>query len=274
MRLTLEDGETKKMWFDSTHQHIVSVEEEMMCGERSSNPFTTGFDELNALLGGDVLKDDLQLGEALNDRCKVTFNEDGFPIKNIDFGIGDLAMDQKGNPCFLHRIKQRVKGIELLDPRIRISCRTGRVEFESVHKGRLCSGSDFLHRCRIGEIERHQRLKLAIRFQRQENAIPVGEGGFDCRDRWTKVRHDDGATEVSRRIIHDIPKENTISKVKMPIIGLGDRKRLHSGTIGCDCLVSLSRHERLELFGVVGLYSDDPGLVGCCIQHLRLGMKG
>ena len=84
--------------------------------ERSGNTSSAGFDKLNALLGRDVFEDDLEVGEPFNDRCEVTVNEDGFPVKNVDFGIRNLAMNQQRNACLLHAIKQRIKCIEPLYP--------------------------------------------------------------------------------------------------------------------------------------------------------------
>jgi hypothetical protein len=64
------------------------------------------------LLGGDVLKDDLEFWKISSQRNQLTIDEDRFSVKHIHTGIGHLPVQQQQQAQLLHLLQN---GINVLD---------------------------------------------------------------------------------------------------------------------------------------------------------------
>ena len=83
------------MRFDTAHQHIIAVVEQVMSGHRSRDVIARGLDKLDCVGSGDVLEHDAQVGKRFGqwDQCSV--NKGLFSIKDVNAVVGDFPMDQE-----------------------------------------------------------------------------------------------------------------------------------------------------------------------------------
>ena len=63
----------------------------------------------------------------------------------------------------------------------------------------------------VREVEGHEGLEGSARWQGGKDAVPVGQGEGCGRDRWTQIRHDDGATEQGRTARWQTDTEGQVS---------------------------------------------------------------
>ena len=82
---------------------------QMMWGDRGGETRITGqvciTDEINSLLGGDVLQHDAQGWITLAQGNQVGFDECSFAIKHIHITVSDLAMDEQRHVDGLHSLQ-------------------------------------------------------------------------------------------------------------------------------------------------------------------------
>ena len=74
----------------------------------------------------------------------------------------------------------------------------------------------------IGEVQRHQRLKLHALRHRGTDALAVGQRLRGRGNGRLEVRHDDGAAKLRGRVRHHGVQRRPIAHMQMPVIGAGD----------------------------------------------------
>ena len=120
--------------------------------------------EFHALLRGDVLHDNLQIGEIRVERLQRGLHKRGFTIENVNARIGRLAVNAQRHVEFRHlalRITAHEKrdehGIHIVDVRhslVAVGGRTSGVVFARIHNAAIACLHDLLGRCAIGKVAR------------------------------------------------------------------------------------------------------------------------
>src|SRR5699024_2822868 len=91
--LTLEHRQAIPMGTQTTTENIITVVQQMLGRNRRSNRTCCLAHILHALLGSQMLKDNLELGKACPQRNHHLFNKRCLAIKNINLRVSDLAMN-------------------------------------------------------------------------------------------------------------------------------------------------------------------------------------
>ena len=67
-----------------------------------------------------------------------------------------------------------------------------------------------------------------LRRDCREDALPIGRGRFDGRDRLFEIGHHNRARELARRIVGHRLKHGAVAQMHMPIVGPPDDETLHA----------------------------------------------
>ncbi len=115
MPLALRDRQAVEMWAKATLKKRCAVNEKMVRRYRSGHTRGMRPNEVGSLRGCYVLYDDLQSGVPLEKRKQALLHEDGFPVKDIDGGVGRLSVDQERHADFLHAFQHARKSANVRD---------------------------------------------------------------------------------------------------------------------------------------------------------------
>ena len=165
---------------------------------------------------------------ALQQRLQMALDEDRLAIKDIDRGLGDLAMDQQGHADPLHGLQHRRDRRRIRDPRRRIGGGVGRIELAGREHTVGEAGRDLGRVDRVGEVGGEQRRERASVRQGRLDAFAVGPGRRHRGDRRPQVGHHDRPGELPRRVGHHGLQHGAIAQMHMPVVGLTDREALDS----------------------------------------------
>ena len=92
MQAALENRQAEKMRSDSAYQHIVTIKQQMLGRNGGGNPVSSRRDEIDGVLGCNMLENDTQIGKFLDQRCQRSLNKDGFAIENVDVVVRDFSV--------------------------------------------------------------------------------------------------------------------------------------------------------------------------------------
>ena len=98
-------------------KHGVAVDVQVVGRDGCRHQWIAISHKLGGLLGGDVLQHHPQLGELAAQRDQMPLDEHRFSIKDVDVGIGDLAVDQQGHIDGLHPLEHRRDAGQITHPR-------------------------------------------------------------------------------------------------------------------------------------------------------------
>src|SRR4051812_23123106 len=110
--LAFEHWQTVQMGADPSHKQRVTIKKQMLRRDRSSNIGRSFADEFGGLNSGYMLERKLQAGEVVHDLLQLTADKHALTVKNIDIGVRDLAMNQKGKGVSLHRRQSRIGSLK------------------------------------------------------------------------------------------------------------------------------------------------------------------
>ena len=89
----------------ATIKHRIAVDTQMVRGDGCCQRLTRCRHEIHGILGGDVLKHNLQRRLVFHQRRQHLINKHRFAIKNINFRRHHFAVDQKWHTDFLHPLQ-------------------------------------------------------------------------------------------------------------------------------------------------------------------------
>ena len=177
-------------------QKVVAVEQQVLrrhgCGH-----IIAGFQYQSGGFGsGNVFEHDFKIRHLRQNRLHHALDKGGFAVENIDFRIGDFAVNQEQNALLRHFFQHGNQFEQVGYAGIGIGGRACRIEFESHDTGSLGFAHKF-GRSVVGQIKRHQRLEGAAFRQGGHNARFVGLGIGNADDGRFEVGHDNRAAHLS-----------------------------------------------------------------------------
>ena len=90
VRLALEDGQAVEVGPDAADEHVVAVQQNMLRSNGRRHVATLGPAELDSLLGGDVLHDDLQFWDCSDQPCEHFLKKYALAIEDIHSAVSHL----------------------------------------------------------------------------------------------------------------------------------------------------------------------------------------
>ena len=238
MCLPLEHGQAVVMRTDTTGENSIAVEKQMMRSECGPYKPVGGHDVIGGVLGGDVFKHNFEFREITTQRDELGVDECRFTVKQIDVAAGHFAMHQQQHASFLYGLKRGINLFQIGHTRITVGGGACRIELAGHHAGRL-GFDDFFGGQIVGEVQRHEGLKLHALRYRSQDARFVFKRQCGCGHRWLQIGHDDGAAKLSSGVRHYRFERSAIAHVQMPVVGLGDgdvRSHVCRGSI-VECFV-------------------------------------
>src|SRR5439155_6312329 len=95
VRLTLGDRQAIHVRAETALEDGVAIDDEVMRGDGGSNGPRGSADEIDGILGGDVLEHDLEAGNAVDQGCQDALDEDSLAVEHVDLGVRRFAVDQE-----------------------------------------------------------------------------------------------------------------------------------------------------------------------------------
>ena len=191
-----EYGQAEMMRAHAADQKVVAVEQQVL--RRNGRSYIIAcFQYQSGCFGSsDVFKHNFKIRHLRQNRLHHALDKGGFAVKNINFRIGDFAVNQEQNALFRHFFQHRNQFEQVGHAGIGIGGRARRIEFKSHDTGSL----GFAHKFRsgiVGQIKRHQRLEGAAFGQGGHNARFVCLGIGNADNGRLQVGHDDRAAHLS-----------------------------------------------------------------------------
>ena len=206
---------------DAADQDMVAVDDQVMGGDRRPHVLLA-CDVIHALRRGDMFHHHAQAGGRAAHRVQHAVDEHRLAVEDVDGGVRHLAMGAKRNPRLGHRLQHRAHLVEIPHARGRIRGGPGRVELDRRDDSRGMGGNDIGGIGRLGQIQGHQRTQRHIFGQNRQNPVPIGGSLRTRHHRGHKVRHDDGAAEMTG-ICCNRSKHVAIPQVQVPVVGASKR---------------------------------------------------
>ena len=136
-------------------------------------------------------------------------------------------MHEQLGASFLHHFQHGVNVLNACDPFVAVRGGPLWVELTSHHMTTLVSALN-LDGCQgVGQIKRHQWLKVHPFGYACQDAFTVGQGLLGGCDRSGQVGHDDGARELLCSVGHDSRQGLSVAHMQVPVIGPGDGELGH-----------------------------------------------
>ena|SRR5690554_7810211 len=102
MTLALEDRQTIEMRTDTTHQHVVTIVQQVVRSDGCANTVRCTKHKLHCVSGGDVFEYHFESSETFGQRYQLLVDEGLFTIKDIDVRMGYFAVYQQRHAYFGH----------------------------------------------------------------------------------------------------------------------------------------------------------------------------
>ena len=128
---------------DATCEHRVAVDVQMLRRDGGRDIGPRCGDEIGGVFGGDMFKDDAQIGKVAGDACKSAFDKDFFAVKYIDTVIGDFAMDQQRHVNRLHPFQHALDVRDIGYAMRGIGGGVGRIKLGGGEDALLCAAPDY-----------------------------------------------------------------------------------------------------------------------------------
>ena len=102
MQSALEDRQAEKMRSDAAYQHIVTIKKQMLGRNGGGYSVSSRSDEIDGVLGCNMLKNDAQIGEFLDQRCQCSLDKNSLAIENVDIVVRDFSVYQQREVASFH----------------------------------------------------------------------------------------------------------------------------------------------------------------------------
>ena len=169
--------------------------------------------------GGDVLENHLQIRMPGQQGQQHPVDESFFPVENIHSRIGDLPVDQQGQPRFRHGRQSGVATAQIGHHGVRIGGGPCGIKFDRLDAAGRQRPMNLFRRRVVRQIKGHQGLKAGARRQGRQNALPIGQGLIHRGHRGLQVGHDDGPAELAGGMGQHGGQGGAVPQVQVPIVG-------------------------------------------------------
>ncbi len=207
----------------------VAVEHQVLRRHGRGDPSRATTHELHTLAGRDVLEHHPETGKAIHQRFQHAIDEGALAVEDVDLGIGQLAVHQKGYVVFLHGGEHGFDPVDRADPGIRVGGGAGRVELDRRHDPVLEGCDDLIRSRAVRQVQGHQRLEIGAVGQSLEDSLPIGRGILGADDRRPQIGHHDGAGKDPCRVPDNICHGRAVAQMEVHIIGTRDSDPIAHG---------------------------------------------
>ena len=167
-----------------------------------------------------MLEHDFQFRKIAAQRDQLRINEDRLAVKQVNLGRGHFTMQQQQQARALHGLQRLVGLTQVGHAGVAVGGGARRVELDGDHAS-ISRTFDLIGGQVVGEVERHQRLKLQAGRHRCLDPLLVGERRRCRCDGRAQVGHDDGAAKLGGSVRHHRAQGVAITHVQMPVVGSG-----------------------------------------------------
>ena len=210
---------------DAACENRVAVVEQVVCCDGGGRKRASLGDILRRLFRGDVFKNDFQLRKVLAQRNQLGFDKDRFAVKQINLAVCDFAVNQQRHASALHRFERAIRFAQIGHACVAVGgCASG-IEFERDNTG-FFGALDFIGWCVVGQIKRHERLKLHAGGHGGLDTLFVGRSQRCGGHGRFEVGHHNGAGELRGSVGHHSAKRIAITQMHMPIVGASEGELL------------------------------------------------
>ena len=217
MRFALEHGQAIVVRANTARKNGIAVVKQVMCSERGAHKAVGRHDVVGSVFGGDVLKDNFELGKITAQRNELRLNEGRFTVKQIDVAAGHFSVHQQQHAYFLHGSQCGVNLFEIGHARIAVGGGACRIKFASYYT--CCFGfDDFFGWQIVSQVQSHEGFKLNTFRYGRHNARLVGQRQLCGGNGWFQVGHDDGTTKLRRSVGHHRVERCAIAHMQMPVV--------------------------------------------------------
>ena len=129
-------------------------------------------------------------------------------------------MHQERHIRALHGLERGIGVAQISHTRVAVGGGAGRIELDS-HDTSVFGAGDLVGRQLVGQVQRHQRLKVHARRHGGQNARAVGQGLLRGGHRWLEVGHDHGAAKLGGGVRHHGGQRLAVAQVHVPVVGAG-----------------------------------------------------
>ncbi len=231
--LALGDGQAIGVRANAADQHGVAIDVEVLRGDRRGDVGGGARDELRRLCGGDMFKDDLELGEGADERFQRALDEHRLAVEDIDVMVGDLAVDQQRHADALHPL-EHAHDVGDVGHAMRAAGGGMRgVEFGGGKHALSMAARDFVGVGSVGQIGDDQRGEVEVGGDRGVDPVAIGAAFLGGGHRRRQIGHDDRAGELARGVARDMGQHRAVAQVNVPVVGAADRQAVgHTALAG------------------------------------------
>ena len=158
----LEHRQAVVMRAQAAAEEGVAVVQQVVRGDGGAGKQVALLHVLHGFARGDVLQHDLEFREIAPQGYELLLDEHRLAVEHIDTGVGDLAVHQQRHAGALQRLQRRVGVAQVSHAGVAVGGGTRRVELDGHHPG-LLRRHDLARLQPVGEVERHERLKVVAR---------------------------------------------------------------------------------------------------------------
>ena len=234
--LALGHRQTEVVGPQPPREHGVAREQEVMRGEGRREPLGTVLHPRDALARAHVLEDDLEPGEALDQREEAALEEHPLAVEDVHLRVGDLAVDEQRETRLGHGGQRPVGPGQVGHAGVGVRGRPRGVELHSGDRPARPRPQDLRGRGLVREVEGHQRLEREPRGHGREHALAIGQRLRRGGDRRQQIRHDDRPAEAPRRVRRDRGERRPVAQVQVPVVRPGETQGRgcfgHGGFLG------------------------------------------
>ena len=199
----------------------------MVRGNGCSHARRRGQHKTRRLAGGDVLHDQPQFRIFLQQRNQHPIDEHLLTIKDIDIRKRHLAVHQQGHATLRHRTERVVAFFKSSHAGLRVGRGTGRIIFNGMHHTAGSGAANFITRCIVSEVQRHQGFENHPLGQRRQYAFAISQRHLRSGHRRLQIGHHNRARKALRGMRQYRPHMITVTQVQMPVIGAGHGNTAH-----------------------------------------------
>ncbi len=215
------------MWPETSGKDRIAVEHEVLRGDCGCDFRVRALDELNSLLGCNVLQNySLRSGKSRMSGCRMLSMKTASRSNTSTLARSDLPVDAKHQPNPLHPLEHSVNVADVCDTARAIGRRPRRVQLCSDPHAFLEPALDLVGSSLIRKIAGHQRLEP--RACGIANTPAIFRSCLGASHGRNEVRHDDRPRELSRGARRNAFQHLPVAKMDVPIVWSANGQRLRS----------------------------------------------
>mmetsp|Transcript_4300 Transcript_4300/g.9294 ORF Transcript_4300/g.9294 Transcript_4300/m.9294 type:complete len:224 (-) Transcript_4300:140-811(-) len=207
---------------EASFEDGVAVVQEVMRGNSGSDVLRTRENEFYGLAGGDVLHNDLEVGNFGNQGAKVALNKEGLTIEEVRIGVSNFTVHEQKHAKLRHLLQSRPDALHVGHSRVTIRGRASRVKLA---RNDLAGGHgtlDLRGGCVVCQIQCHERLEVMALGHCREDLIAVTQSLFCSYNRGLQVGHGNCTAELLGDHWGHSLKASAVAEVVVPIIRSND----------------------------------------------------